>query len=72
MGITIDYPRALEYFGKAASKGHVEAAGKLNLPATVLPSSSAPPLPLPKNNNNKKLQVSLMQQQQKQDRCYIM
>ena len=70
MGISIDYPRALEYFGKAASKGHVEAAGKLNLPVTVL-SSSAPSLALPENNN-KKLQVSLMQQQQKQERCYIM
>ncbi|KAI9274673.1 hypothetical protein BDA99DRAFT_498207 [Phascolomyces articulosus] len=47
VGITIDYPRALEYFGKAASKGHVEAAGKLNRPVVKpsIPSSSNKKLP---------------------------
>ncbi|KAI9496839.1 hypothetical protein BDB00DRAFT_807481 [Zychaea mexicana] len=35
VGISVDYPRALEYFGKAASKGHVEAAEKLNRPVVV-------------------------------------
>ncbi|KAI7852058.1 hypothetical protein BDC45DRAFT_514212 [Circinella umbellata] len=72
VGISIDYPRALEYFGKAASKGHVEAAGKLNLPVAVTSSSSTTSLTLSENSNNKKLQASLMQQQQKHERCYIM
>lgn len=32
IGTIPDYPRALEYFGKAASKRHAFAAAKLNLP----------------------------------------
>ncbi|ORY95365.1 hypothetical protein BCR43DRAFT_505882 [Syncephalastrum racemosum] len=37
-----DYPRALQWFGKAASKGHRDAAQKLNLP-DVLTHSPVPP-----------------------------
>jgi TPR repeat protein len=32
IGVTPDFPRALEYFGKAASKGYQPAAEKLNRP----------------------------------------
>jgi TPR repeat protein len=32
IGVDADYPRALEYFGKSASKGYVPAAERLNLP----------------------------------------
>lgn len=34
IGTLPDYPRALEYFGKAASKGYEPAAEKLNLPSS--------------------------------------
>lgn len=37
MGTCRDYPQALKYFGKATSKGHALAAGKLNLPVTKMP-----------------------------------
>ncbi|KAF7727257.1 hypothetical protein EC973_007870 [Apophysomyces ossiformis] len=33
-GVPADYARALEYFGKAASKGYLPAREKLNLPGT--------------------------------------
>lgn len=36
IGVMVDYPRALEYFSKAASKGYTLAAEKLNQPVNQL------------------------------------
>lgn len=66
VGTVADYAKALEYYGKAASKGYSPAAEKLNLPVAM---GAANPL---KKNENKHNIVDLQHFEPPGADCKIM
>lgn len=50
-----DYPRALEYFSKAASKGYAPAEEKLNVPTTSFATGTSSSTHLSSQNASSKL-----------------